>query len=241
MPRWSEVPPSSSIARHSNAPCSLLRGSSFGSTVGKASRHAKSRVEAFSDCIIAFAITLLILDIHLEDVAANIDNAGMIRALLTLAPRFSIYVISFLICTVAWVSHHELIHDLDSVDIRLLWLNNLYLMWIAFLPFPTGLLGHHPTQPVAVALYGAVCAVTCLSSFALRWYASFRGRLTRRDIPEAKLRRDLRLSLYACLLYLTGMAGGFLIPWVGLFAYAAIPTSYAISELVGNKARGIQR
>ena len=71
----------------------------------------KSRVESFSGCVIAFAITLLILDIHLEDAGANIDNAGMIQALLALAPRFPIYVISFLICTVAWVSHHELIHD----------------------------------------------------------------------------------------------------------------------------------
>ena len=53
----------------------------------------KSRVEAFSDCVIAFAITLLILDIHLEDAGANIDNAGMIQALLALAPRLSIYVI----------------------------------------------------------------------------------------------------------------------------------------------------
>src|SRR5260221_2206161 len=135
----------------------------------------KSRVESFSDCVIAFAITLLILDIHLEDTAANVDNAGMIQALLALAPRFSIYVISFLICTVAWVSHHELIHDVDCVDSRLLWLNNLYLMWIAFLPFPTALLGHHPQQPVAVAVYGSVCAVTCLSFLAVGWYPSFRG------------------------------------------------------------------
>jgi uncharacterized membrane protein len=153
-------------------------------------------MEAFSDCVIAFAITLLILDIHLDDVG-GISNAAMIHALLDLVPRFSIYVISFLICTVAWVSHHELIHDVDYVDSRLLWLNNLYLMWIAFLPFPTGLLGHHPDHPVAVALYGAVCAIACLSSFVLRWYASFRGRLMKREIGETRLRRDLRLSLYS--------------------------------------------
>jgi uncharacterized membrane protein len=71
----------------------------------------KSRVESFSDCVIAFAITLLILDIHLEDTGANFDNAGMIQALWGLEPRFSVYVISFLIWTVAWVSHHEFIHD----------------------------------------------------------------------------------------------------------------------------------
>jgi uncharacterized membrane protein len=200
----------------------------------------KSRVEAFSDCVIAFAITLLILDIHLEDVG-QISNAGMIHALLALVPRFSIYVVSFLICTVAWVSHHELIHDVDYVDSRLLWLNNLYLMWIAFLPFPTGLLGHHPDQPVAVALYGAVCAITCLSSSILRWYASFGGRLMRKEIAETKLHRDLRVSLYSCLLYLAGMTAGWFFPWLGLFLYAGIPASYAIVELLRHKVHGTVR
>src|SRR5580692_10072178 len=98
----------------------------------------KSRVKSSSDCIIAFAITLLILDIHLQDIGADIDNAGMIRALMTLVPHFSIDVISFLVCTVWWVSHHALIHDLDHVDPKFLWLNSLFLMWIAALPFPTG-------------------------------------------------------------------------------------------------------
>ena len=201
----------------------------------------KSRVEAFSDCVIAFAITLLIFDIHPQDVGTNIDNAGMVHALFALAPRFLIYVISFLICTVAWVSHHELIHDLDYVDLRLLWLNSLYLMWIAFLPFPTGLLGHHPEQPVAVALYGAVCVITCLASSVMRWYASFRGRLMKKEIAETMLRRDLRLSLYTVLLYLAGMAVGFFFPLLGLFSYAAIPTAYTIRRLANHKGNAAPR
>jgi uncharacterized membrane protein len=149
----------------------------------------KGRVESFSDCVIAFAITLLILDVHLQDIGTNIDNAGMIHAITALTPHFLIYVISFLICTVAWISHHEFIHDLDYVDPRLLWLNSLYLMWIAFLPFPTGLLGNHPEQPVAVAVYGSVCAVTCFSFSAMRWYASFRGCLMKKGLSDMKLRR----------------------------------------------------
>jgi uncharacterized membrane protein len=111
----------------------------------------------------------------------------MVQALLALVPRFSIYVISFLICTVAWVSHHELIHDMDYVDTRLLWLNNLYLMWIAFLPFPTGLRGHHPAKPVAVALYWAICAVTC--RFANDLYADFTRSLEPTFWMEAQPRR----------------------------------------------------
>jgi uncharacterized membrane protein len=196
----------------------------------------KGRVESFSDCVIAFAITLLILDIHLQDVGTNIDSAGMIRAIMALAPHFSIYVISFLICTVAWIAHHEFIHDLDHVDSRLLWLNSLYLMWIAFLPFPTALLGNHPEQPVAVAVYGSICAVTCLSFSAVRWYASFRGVLMKRN-QRQELHRDLRLSLCVSLLYVGGVAAGLFFPSVGLFLYAAIPASYAICGLAGREGR----
>ena len=161
----------------------------------------------------------------------------MIRAIMALAPHFSIYVISFLICTVAWIAHHEFIHDLDHVDSRLLWLNSLYLMWIAFLPFPTALLGNHPEQPVAVAVYGSICAVTCLSFSAVRWYASFRGGLMKKGINVRKLHRDLRLSLCVSLLYGGGVAAGLFFPSVGLFLYAAIPASYAICGLAGREGR----
>jgi uncharacterized membrane protein len=78
----------------------------------------KGRLEAFSGCIMAFAVTLLIYDFHLQDLDADTDNAGMIHALLALAPHYFIYVISFLICTVWWMGHHVFIHDLDRVDSR---------------------------------------------------------------------------------------------------------------------------
>jgi hypothetical protein len=94
---------------------------------------------------------------------------------------------------------------------------------------------------VAVALYGALCAITCLSSSVLRWYASFRGRLRKKQIGKSKLRRDLRVSLYSCLLYLAGMAAGFFFPWLGLLFYAGIPASYAISELLSHKGHGTAR
>jgi hypothetical protein len=56
-----------------------------------------------------------------------------------------------------------------------------------------------------------------------------------KEIGGAKLRRDLRLALYSCLLYLAGMTAGFLFPRLGLFLYAAIPASYTISRLIDHK------
>ena len=155
----------------------------------------KSRLEAFSDCIIAFAVTLLIYNFHLQGIDPDVSNARMIQALLTLAPQFWIYVISFVICSVWWVGHHALIHDMERVDSKLLWFNSLFLMWIAILPFPTWVLGRHPTQPVAIGLYGTVCILACFSFMTMRWYASFRGGLMKSEIPEKALRRELRKSL----------------------------------------------
>jgi uncharacterized membrane protein len=137
---------------------------------------------------------LLIYDFHLQNIDADMDNAGMLRALLALAPHLSIYVISFLVCTVWWMGHHMFIHDLARVDARLLFLNSMFLMWIAILPFPTALLGHHPLQPVVIALYGIVCTLVCVFFTVMRWYASFRGHLMRMDISANALRRDLRIS-----------------------------------------------
>jgi uncharacterized membrane protein len=156
----------------------------------------KNRLEAYSDCIIAFAITLLILGIQIPDMgAARVDNPAMLKAIFGLLPNFAVYVISFVVCTVWWISHHTFIDDLHSVDRRLLWLNSLFLMLIAFIPFPTGLLGHHPGQPIATAFYGLVCALTGFSFWLLRWYSSTQGELMKPEIPMESTRRRVRISL----------------------------------------------
>jgi hypothetical protein len=117
-------------------------------------------LNSFSDCVIAFAITLLILDIHLQDVGTITNSAEMIHAIMALTPHFLIYVISFLICTVAWISHHEFIHDLDHVDSRLLWLNSgspscpsqqLCLEIIRSNPWPSPFTG--PSAPLRAFLF----------------------------------------------------------------------------------------
>jgi len=199
----------------------------------------KSRLEGFSDCIIAFAVTLLIYDFHLQNVDADINNPGMIRALLALAPHFFIYVISFLSCTVWWMGHQLLIHDLDRVDSRLVWLNSMFLMWIAILPFPTGLLGQHPKQPVAIALYGSVCTIACLFFMVMRWYASFRGGLMKKEVSEVKLRREWRVLRRFLFLYLAATVVGFYYPVLGLVSYAALPASYTALRLFKRNEKAI--
>jgi uncharacterized membrane protein len=190
----------------------------------------KNRLEAFSDGIIAFAITLLILEIHIPDLGARVDNPAMLRAIQGLLPNFAVYVISFVICTVWWISHHTFIHDLHSVNRSLLWINSLFLMLIAFIPFPTGLLGHHPGQPVATAFYGLICAMTGLAFWLMRWYASLHAALMKPEIQKAALKRRLRISLLSPLLYGAGAVVSMFYPIMALGLYAAIPVYFAFGN-----------
>jgi uncharacterized membrane protein len=200
----------------------------------------KNRLEAFSDGIIAFAITLLILEIRIPDLGPSVDNSTMLKAIFGLLPNFAVYVISFVVCTVWWISHHTFIHDLHSVNRRLLWVNNLFLMLIAFIPFPTGLLGHHPGQPVATAFYGCICAMTGLAFWLMRWYASLHAGLMKPEIPHAAHRRRVRISLLSPVLYGAGAIMSLFYPFVELCLYAAIPVYFAFGNLGHTGSRAAQ-
>lgn len=191
----------------------------------------KNRLEAFSDCVIAFAITLLILEIRLPEMESNPSDRAMMAAILSLAPNLLVYVISFVVCTVWWISHHTLIHDLHAVNRPLLWANSFFLMWIAFIPFPTGVLGHHVGQPVATAFYGLVCALTGFSFWLMRWYASVHEGLMKPEIEEAARLRRVRISLLSPTLYLAGAALSLRYPIPGLCLFAAVPAYFAFGTL----------
>jgi uncharacterized membrane protein len=201
----------------------------------------KTRLEAFSDSIIAFAITLLVLEIHVPDLPRAASNGEMLRAIGALLPNFAVYLISFAVCAVWWVSHHGLIHDVEQVDRPLLWANSLFLMLIAFLPFPTGLLGHHPRQAVAAALYGVVCALTGISFWLMRWYASIPGRLMKPSIDAALLRRRVRISMLSPCCYLLGAATSAVSTMAAMIIYAAVPCFFAVTTLSGGTKTGDEK
>ena len=142
------------------------------------------RILALSDGVFAIAITLLILQIA---VPATSD-AGLPKALLGLWPRYLAYVLSFLVIARFWVSHRQAFRLIARDNATLVWLNLLLLMFVAFLPFPTAVLGEHEGSPAAAILYGASVCLAGAASAAYWWYASGRGRLLRPDVGRARVR-----------------------------------------------------
>jgi uncharacterized membrane protein len=190
----------------------------------------KNRLEAFSDGVIAIVITLLVLEIHVPTLPAHAGSWAILQALLALTPSIAAYVISFLICSIWWITHHNFVHDLREVDRILLWSNNMFLLCLGFLPFPTALLGQHPDEPIAAAFYGAVCTLTGLCFVYMRWYASLKGKLMRPEIPTYELERRIKVGALSPVLYFMATMWSFAWPAAAISLYLTLPLWYALGQ-----------
>jgi len=111
------------------------------------SEMTTSRLEAFSDGVIAIIITIMVLDLRAP-------AQPTFAALAKVAPVFLSYALSFLVAAIMWVNHHHLVHAVRSVTARLLWSNLYLLFWMSLIPFVTDYAGKNYREPMAVALYG---------------------------------------------------------------------------------------
>jgi uncharacterized membrane protein len=158
------------------------------------------RTEAFSDGVIAVAITLLVLDIHVPNV-----NPDLLQALLKQWPVYLGYVTSFLVITIFWANHHNMFRHIYQVDYPLLLINALFLMCIAFIPFVTSLLTKYITSPTeqhtAAIVYGATLLLNGILFNTIWWYAVWKRRLIRRDLDAQAVQRITRGYLFGLPFY----------------------------------------
>jgi uncharacterized membrane protein len=109
----------------------------------------KTRMEAFSDGVIAIIITIMVLELATPE-------GDDLRTLQPLLPVFLTYVLSFVYLGIYWNNHHHLLYAADRINGRILWANNHLLFWLSLTPFVTGWLGHNHFSPVPAAAYGVV-------------------------------------------------------------------------------------
>jgi uncharacterized membrane protein len=134
------------------------------------------RIVFFSDAVFAIAITLLVLQIEVPDIPEELVVEELGASLLALWPKYLGYVISFLSIAVFWNIHHRIFRDVRGYDGGLIFLNFLFLMFVAFLPFPTALLGEYGDYQLPVAIYAGTLAVGRLLLTAIYWYVTSGNR-----------------------------------------------------------------
>jgi uncharacterized membrane protein len=148
------------------------------------SRYDFTRIPSLSDNVFAFAMTLLVIQIALPETS----SAGISAALLRLWPRYFAYALSFLVISSFWISHHAAFRLISRYDTTLVWLNLILLMFVAFLPFPTAVLGQHSGTPAAAVLYAVAVGLTSAASASCWWYASARHGLLAPTVDRLQVR-----------------------------------------------------
>jgi uncharacterized membrane protein len=109
----------------------------------------KSRLEAFSDCVISILITIMVLGLA-------IPRGNNLAALLPMIPTFLSYVLSFMLLGIYWNNHHHLFQATKHVNGQVLWANMHFLFWLSLIPFATAWMGENSFSSYPVALYGTV-------------------------------------------------------------------------------------
>ena len=199
------------------------------------------RIETFSDGVFAIAITLLIIEIGVPHVEVT---ESLFERLIHLWPSYLGYAISFLVIGIVWANHHNRFRLISRSDHVLLFLNVLFLMCVAFLPFPTALLAEYIREEehriTAVAVYSGTLAITAVF-FTLLWlYAAGNYRLVDRSLDPSLLRAMTRRYVLGMFLYILAFALAFVSPAASLGLIVILALVFVLPEPDGSR-RGARR
>jgi uncharacterized membrane protein len=188
------------------------------------------RLVFFSDAVFAIAITLLVLPLT----EADLEDEHLASQLLALWPELLSFALSFLVVGTYWIAHHRMFDHIVRLDVRMLWINLVFLACIAFLPFPTAVLGRHGDTTAAVVLYAAAMSVTGFASAGLWLYASGRHRLIDPDLDPRLVRLLTLRALVVPTAFLPSIVVAFFSPPVAwVLWFIAYPITVVVRRLSG--------
>jgi uncharacterized membrane protein len=188
----------------------------------KRSRYGLDRLLALSDGVFAFAVTLLVLDLAVPVLSPGASSADLWQALSKEYVNFLSYLTSFVIAGVWWNAHNRNFSRIRNSDSTLRWLNLLFLLWIALLPFFTKILDQYNTLQIAVVLYATDQAAAGVFMGLSWWYASKNHRLVDKDLKESEIRSRLVINAVAPLFFIVSMGISFINPVVATYSWLAM-------------------
>jgi uncharacterized membrane protein len=199
-----------------------------------------SRVESFSDGVIAVAITLLVLNIEVPQPAPG-HSLG--HELLQQWPTYAAYATSFLTIGIIWINHHWMIRRLSEADRAILLLNLLLLLWIGVLPFGTRLMAaylkHSQGQNLAAAIYAGLLLMMSITFTTLNRHILFRkAHLLSVEIPEDRRREILARSVTGLIPYAVATAIAAVSAYATLAICAALAVFYSLPIASGGEGPG---
>jgi uncharacterized membrane protein len=194
------------------------------------------RVLFFSDAVFAIAITLLVVDIRVPDIASGVVNAS--RALHEARYKILGFAISFVVIGLFWMGHHRLFRYITALDRPLIFLNLLFLGTIAFLPYPTALLFVSSTSQVAATVFYAACVAGAgLAELVVWLYANRAKGLIPDSISPAFRRYETAQLLPTPVVFGLSIPVAFVAPGVAPFTWILlVPIGRVLSRIARVKS-----
>src|SRR3954451_22630373 len=155
-----------------------------------------TRLETFSDGVIAIIITIMVIEIKLPNLTQESTTAETINNLRQLVPYLITYAFSFMMVGIFWTNHHHMFHLLKHTDEQLLWQNFLFLFLLSLIPFATAIVGANPFISISAVIYGIVMLLTNSSFLLMRDY-SLRKKLLHTDRNKTLTANIFRVSIKA--------------------------------------------
>ncbi len=185
-----------------------------------------SRLEAFSDGVIAVIITIMVLELHVP----HLDG---LAGLWSVAPRFGVYTISFMMVGIYWINHHELLRRTEEVDRTVLWANLIFLFTLSVLPYFVDYLDEKLFSAFATILYESSMICAGIAFLALRWTVMRRqcygGRLQEAD------KKELRKHCMSLCIYLIALPIALYHVWLSLAFNVFVTLLWIVPRLEGSK------
>jgi len=180
----------------------------------------KSRLEAFSDGVIAILITIMMLEMK---VPIGKDFASLKPVI----PKFISYVLSFVYLGIYWNNHHHMMHTVKKVSGSILWANLHLLFWLSLVPFVTDWMGENNFAPVPIALYGIVLLMAAIAYFLLQ------GQILSVDGKDSLLAKAIGKDLkgkISPILYLVAILLSYFNQWIAVAIYVLVALIWLVPD-----------
>jgi uncharacterized membrane protein len=192
------------------------------------------RVEAFSDGVMAIAITLLVLDLKVPALDA-VTPGGLVNALAARWPSNVAYLAAFLTIGIIWLNHRTLVDRIARFDARLHWLNLMLLLGVATLPWPTALVAEYVQRggadaSAATALYGLTATLMALPWGFIWRHLADQPQLLEPGYDAAYARAEWRRGFIGLPIYAVATLVALVLPLLALALYLGIAILYAITS-----------
>jgi uncharacterized membrane protein len=179
-----------------------------------------SRLEAFSDGVIAIIITIMVLEL-------KVPRGDTLDALVPLIPNFLSYVLSFIYVGIYWNNHHHLLHTCESVTGPILWANLHLLFWLSLFPVTTAWMGEGHAAAAPSALYGLVLLMAAIAYWILQ------QRIIAAEGPESILKKAVGADWkgkVSPVIYLAGIAAAFIWPRLAQALYLLVALLWLVPD-----------